>query len=397
MTVLQPAFAPERRIRVGVIGASGTGWGRLAHLPAIATIPGLEVTAVSTTRQESAQATAEEFGIPEAYDNADALITSDAVDLVIVAVRVEHHFEVLRSVARAGKPVYSEWPSGSNLQQTKELRDAFAAAGVHAVTGLQARSTPGMRYIRDLVRDGYVGRVLSTTLVGAGGPWGDVVDSRNAYLQDDALGGTMLTIPFGHSIDGICHVLGEFESITGMTAIQRPVVRLEGTDDAVTKTTPDQVLVSGRLANDVMISAHYRGGRTAGTSFQWEVNGTDGAIVVTAQTSLQLSPLTIRGASAGEHKLRELDIPPTYRNADPSLSYAAATVAEALLVLEHDLRHGTRFAPTFDDAVTRKKQLEALRRAADTGVTQHLGASNRLDQDSSAALSSRSSNGVAVG
>lgn len=366
------AFSPDRPIRVGVIGASESGWGRLAHLPAIATIPGLEVTAVSTTRMESARATADEFGIAEAYDNPDALIGSDAVDLVVVAVRVEHHFELLTKVARAGKPVYSEWPSGSNLEQTRELRDAFASAGVHAATGLQARSTPGMRYIRDLVHGGYLGRVLSTTLVGAGGSWGDVVIPSNAYLQDDVLGGTMETIPFGHSIDGICQILGEFESISAMTAIQRPAVRLEGTERWVTKTTPDQLLLAGRLPNGVMISAHYRGGKTAGTSFHWEINGTDGDLIVTAQTSLQLSPLTIRGSTAGEDRLRELAIPASYVNTDPALSYPAATVAEALLVLERDLRHGTSLGPTFDDAVTRKEQLRALRHAADTGITQQL-------------------------
>lgn len=367
------AFGIDHPIRVGVIGASVTGWGRIAHLPALATLPGFDVTAVSTTRLESAQRTADEFGIAEAFDDPDALIASEAVDLVIVAVRVEHHFALLQKIARAKKPVYSEWPSGSTLAQTRELRDAFASEGVTAVTGLQARSTPGVRYIRDLVREGYLGRVLSTTLVGAGAPWGDTVDPRNAYLQDDALGGTMTTIPFGHSIDGICSVLGEFTAVSAMTAIQRPSVRLTGTDQTVEKTTPDQVLVAGQLADGVMISAHYRGGPTAGTTLQWEINGTEGAIVVNADTSLQLSPLTIRGARAGESELRELEMPASYLNADPSLSYASASVAEALLLLEHDLRHGTRLAPTFDDAVARKEMLEAMRRAADTGITQRLG------------------------
>ena len=139
-------FEADRTIRVGIIGASGVGWGRLAHLPAIATIPGWKVTAVSTTRRESAQATAEEFGVPAAYGEPDPLIESDDVDFVIVAVRVEFHDELLNKVARAGKPVYSEWPSGSNLQQTRELRDLFAAEGIYAVPGLQARSTAAVRW-----------------------------------------------------------------------------------------------------------------------------------------------------------------------------------------------------------------------------------------------------------
>lgn len=370
-------FNPERPIRVGIIGASATGWGRMAHLPALATIPGLEVSAVSTTRLESAQATAEEFGIPEAYDNPDALIGSDSVDLVIVAVRVEHHYGLLQKILAAGKPVYSEWPSGSTLDQTRQLRDGFTTAGVYAATGLQARARPEIRYLRDLIQDGHLGRVLSSTLVGEAGPWGDEVDQSKAYLQDDALGGTMTTIPFGHTIDAVCTVLGQFDSLTAMTAIQRPLVRITDTDDTVEKTTPDQLLLSGLLVDGTMLSAHYRGantaGATAGTTLHWEINGTEGTLVVTAPDgNLQASPLTLHGATAGETELDELQVPQTYVHAEASLPAPAVTVAETLLLVEHDLRHGTRLAPTFDDAVARKEMLEAIRRAADTGTQQHL-------------------------
>jgi predicted dehydrogenase len=364
---------PDRPIRVGIIGASTTGWGRMAHLPALATIPGLEVSAVSTTRLDSAKATAEEFGIPEAYDNPDELIASDSVDLVIVAVRVEHHYGLLQKILAAGKPVYSEWPSGSTLDQTRQLRNGFAAAGVYAATGLQARARPEIRYLHDLVRDGYLGRVQASTLVGAAGPWGDVVDPSKAYLQDDTLGGTMMTIPFGHTIDAVCTVLGEFESLAAMTAIQQPLVRVAGTDQTVEKTTPDQLLLSGRLADGTMVSGHYRGGKTAGTTLHWEINGTEGTLVVTAPNgNLQLSPLTLHGATAGAAELEELQVPSSYIHADTALPAPAATIAETLLVVERDLRYGTRLAPTLDDAVTRKQMLAALRHAADTGTLQNL-------------------------
>lgn len=320
---------------------------------------------------ESARATAAEFGVPEAYDNADDLIASDSVDVVIVAVRAPHHFELLQKIARAKKPVYSEWPSGTSLDETRRARDAFDEAGCAAFSGLQARSVPGVRYIRDLVTDGYVGRVLSTTLIGAAVPWGDVITEGNAYLEDDASGASMLTIPFGHSIDGICHVLGEVQTVTAQTTIQRPVVRIEGTDRTVAKTTPDQILVAAQLRGGIALSAHYRGGPTAGTTMHWEINGTDGAIVVTAPTSnLQLSPLTITGATKGESELRHLEIPAGYFRADAGLPYPALSVAQALLSVEDDLRDGTHTAPTFDDAVARKEMLDALCRASDTGVTQ---------------------------
>ncbi|MDN5723907.1 MAG: hypothetical protein L0H20_13085, partial [Corynebacterium sp.] len=112
---------------------------------------------------------------------------------------------------------------------------------------------------------------------------------------------------------------------------------------------------------------------TAGTALHWEINGTEGTLVVTAPNSnLQLSPLTLHGSTAGATDLAELQVPETYVHADTALPAPAATIAETLLLVERDLRHGTRLAPTFDDAVTRKEMLETIRRAADTGTQQKL-------------------------
>ena len=58
-------MATTDKIRVGIIGASPhRGFASIAHIPALQALPGLEITAVCTTRQESADATARHFGIP---------------------------------------------------------------------------------------------------------------------------------------------------------------------------------------------------------------------------------------------------------------------------------------------------------------------------------------------
>ena len=49
------------KIRVGIIGASmRNGWGRDAHIPPLSTLPEFKITAVSTSRQETAE-TAKHF------------------------------------------------------------------------------------------------------------------------------------------------------------------------------------------------------------------------------------------------------------------------------------------------------------------------------------------------
>src|SRR2546427_12196468 len=80
--------------------------------------------------------------------------------------------------------------------------------GVLGVAGLQARSAPSVAYVHDLIKQGYVGEVLSTTLIGSGMGWGPTVEPYNAYLNDKKNGATMLSIALGHAADALCHCLG---------------------------------------------------------------------------------------------------------------------------------------------------------------------------------------------
>ena len=56
------------KIHVGIIGANVRyGWGRDTHIPALSALPEFEITAVCTSRKETADETAKHFGIPHAF------------------------------------------------------------------------------------------------------------------------------------------------------------------------------------------------------------------------------------------------------------------------------------------------------------------------------------------
>src|SRR6266571_5373514 len=73
----------SEHIRVGIVGASPQSWATAAHLPALAHLDELTVTAVATTRQDSARAAAGTFGIPHAFASAEELASHPEVDLVV--------------------------------------------------------------------------------------------------------------------------------------------------------------------------------------------------------------------------------------------------------------------------------------------------------------------------
>src|SRR6184192_4714952 len=157
------------------------------------------ITALSTSRSVSAAAAGKLFGVPLAFDNHHDLVKSAAVDVVAITVKVPYHFELAADALTAGKAVYCEWPLGNGLEEAERLAALAKKQGILAVAGLQARAAPSVLYVRDLVRQGYVGEVLSTTLIGSGMGWGPTVEPYNAYLNDRKNGATMLSIALGHA------------------------------------------------------------------------------------------------------------------------------------------------------------------------------------------------------
>jgi predicted dehydrogenase len=160
-----------KKIGVGVIGAGTGGWAAISHIPALKALPDYELRAISTSRRESAGAAAEAFGVEAAFGNPRELIAHPGVDLVVVAVKVTEHLELVSAALDAGKMVYSEWPLGRNLAEATELAARAGKSGVRTVIGLQGRFAAEVRHARELIEDGYLGRVLGTTLVGSGMAW----------------------------------------------------------------------------------------------------------------------------------------------------------------------------------------------------------------------------------
>jgi predicted dehydrogenase len=282
-------------------------------------------------------------------------------------VKVPHHFELVTRAIEAGKHVYCEWPLGNGLTEARALADLARTNGVPGVAGTQARVAPEVEYLRQLVADGFVGEVLSTTLIGSGGAWGPEIDQANAYVLDWANGATMLPIPFGHTMAAVHDVLGEITELSARLANRRKSARVVETGETLPITAPDQVLVEGLLASGAPISIHYRGGQPRGTGLLWEINGSDGDIQVTgANGHAQLVQLSLKGTHGDDKDLRPLDIPEAYTSGWPE-HVVPGNVARVYARMAADLRDGTRTAPSFDDAVGLHTLIAAVEEAADSG------------------------------
>jgi len=363
---------PKSRLGVGIIGVSpGRGWAATAHIPALRALPNhYEIVALSAHSAESARAVGEAFGVTRVFSDHEHLVTRPDIDVVAVTVKVPHHRELVSAALAAGKAVYCEWPLGLDLDDARAMATLAAKQGVRTVVGLQARQAPAIEFVQQLLRDGYVGEVLSTTMVGVSIA-GDALVQPNAYMLDKTNGANLLTVPFGHSLDILSYVLGEFADLSAVSDVRRPLITIEETGEQIVKTAADQIAVIGTLTSGATASIHIREAVAGGTGFLWEINGTDGTLRLTADAALpEIFPLTVAGA-AGRNVPAELAVPMALTQKWPTLTSLqgapAFNVGRAYAAFAADIDNGTRTVPDFAAAVRRHEVIAAIERAASSG------------------------------
>jgi predicted dehydrogenase len=360
------------KIRVGIVGVSpDRGFASIAHIPALQALPDFEITAVCTTRQDSADAAASHFEVPLAFCDAERLALHPHVDLVTVSVKVPDHYLPVMTAIAAGKHVYCEWPLGRNTDEAVRMLDAAERKGVRHAVGLQGQVSPAINYTKDLLTDGYVGRVLSATMIACAPNWGPTID--RAYQADRSNGANLLTITGGHTIDALCYCLGEFRELAAFAVSQRDRIPLEGTGEMIAKTTTDQLVVNGIVGDGAVVSFQVRGGMRRGTEFLFEIHGEHGDLQLTAtsRASMQRQELNLKGARGGGAILTDLPVPSKYRwvpaGVPPDSPY---NVAQVYMRLAESIRNGAPVSPGFDAAVTRHRLIDAIERASETGIKQ---------------------------
>src|SRR5437016_7236849 len=190
-------------------------------------------------------------------------------------------------------------------------------------------------------------------------------------MLDKTNGANLLTVPFGHSLDVLNYVLGEFADLSAVSDIRRPLITAEQTREQMVKTAVDQVAVIGTLTTGATASIHLREAVAGGTGFLWEINGTDGTLRITADAALpEIFPLTVAGVRGGGEPV-QLSVPAALTQRWPSLTglegAPAYNVGRTYAAFAADIENGTHTVPDFADAVRRHEVLAAIERSAASG------------------------------
>ena len=357
------------KIRVGIVGATvtpgGSGWGANAHVPALHALPDYELKAVCTAHEATATASAAAFGAELAFHEFDAMVAHLDIDLVGVVVRVPGHHGLVVRALEAGKAVYCEWPLGASLTEAEAMADLAAARSLPTAVGLQARSDSTLMYARELVRQGYIGEVLSARVSAVS----QAVTRRGVgriWQGDRANGANTLTIAGGHAIDALCFVVGELEEVSARLATRITEWHNTDTGETVPVDAPDWVSLSGRLGNGAEVACLVATVPSGASGTRVEIYGRDGALVIAGESS-NIGPNLLHGAR-GDEPLTAMGTPERFTLVPESTPAGPPrNVAQAYARLARAMSAGERFEQDFAHAVKRHALIAAIERSSAEG------------------------------
>ncbi len=148
--------------RIGLMGCGMVA--QYGHIPAIQSVPSLQLHALFDPNEDNLRKTQARFGIPHAFTDAEAFFKSGLDGVSITSPAPCHHDNVMQAAAHR-IPVLCEKPLAMNRAEAERMIAAMAAAGVSLYSGFCYRFSPCALKIRELVRSRAIGEVRSLRLI----------------------------------------------------------------------------------------------------------------------------------------------------------------------------------------------------------------------------------------
>ena len=120
-----------------------------------------ELTAVASRSQESADAYAAEWDIPQAFGSYEAMLDSDAVDAVYISLPNHLHAEWSIKAMQNGKHVLCEKPFALTVEDVDRVRAVSEETGMAIAEAFMYRHHPQTKMAGEIVRSGALGEVTA--------------------------------------------------------------------------------------------------------------------------------------------------------------------------------------------------------------------------------------------
>lgn len=351
-------------LKVGIVSAN---WGAFAHLPAWRSLPEVEVTAICTSRQETAEAAAAKFGIERPFWDAEAMCADPDIDIVDLGTRPSLRHAMVLAALRNGKHVYNGIPFAKDLDQARDMHRAWQAGGSVAIVDAYSQWLGPLQQLRDRLGD--LGRLFGGTchfnmsLFNRAHP-----QFPYNWFHQAGLGVSAVRNLGSHALHMLVHLFGPVDEVVAHDArVLDEWIFPDG--EKIIPETNDFANAMLRFANGMTIQFQISWSAPLGEGFLLDVFGSNGRAVVSAPSFPTSRDTLLRIGILGG-ALEEVPTPEELQRCEgvgldwesqPPPSYPMAVSMRAMV----DAIQGKgKAAPDFEQAWQVERVQEAIRRSS---------------------------------
>ena len=292
-------------IRIGLVGAGANT--RKRHIPGFKAIEGVELVSVANRTRESGQRVADEFDIPKVYDSWVELIAAPDTDAICIGTWPYMHRALVLAALEADKHVLTEARLAMNARGARDMLDAsrrkphLIAQVVPPPFTLKVDNT-----INDLIREGYLGELLSADLTIQSG----FID-RDAPLtwrNDRDLSGYNIML-MGAWYECMLRLIGPATSVSAVTRVNVKS-RLDASGTKRVVTIPDHVEVICEMASGPVLHMRFSEVMGLAPDDQIWLFGTEGTLKIDISAALATGEIRLFGGRRDDSELKEIEIAP---------------------------------------------------------------------------------------
>ncbi|MGO9115859.1 MAG: Gfo/Idh/MocA family protein [Thermoguttaceae bacterium] len=201
----------RRSVRWGILG-TGNIAGQFAE--GLRSVPDAQLLAVGSRTKAKAEAFADAFAVPRAYESYEALVDNKDIDVVYIATPNHKHQENCLLALEAGKAVLCEKPFAVDAAEAREIIAFARRKHLFCMEAMWMRFLPAMARLRDLLDNRAIGEIrLVRADFGIPKPFA----KDNRFFSREMGGGAMLN--FGvYLVSFAFFLLGKPCSIAGQAS-----------------------------------------------------------------------------------------------------------------------------------------------------------------------------------
>jgi len=226
------------RVRFGMIGCGTVAC--YGHLPALTSIPEIELVAISDLDEARLTELKENYGLEATYSNYHDLLARDDIEAVGIATPLDQHYPVVMDAAKAGKHAFCEKPIAQTVEMGQEMVNAMEQAGKLFAIDFEKRHSVPYPKMKELLDKGAIGEMKVMRFIGnwQGGRWASA--ERYRMLMIEGLGSI---VDCGiHDFD-----LARWYSGSEFAEISAKGIFIEDYPN------PDHVMATCKMANGVLV------------------------------------------------------------------------------------------------------------------------------------------------